>query len=276
MVDLCDEDTPSGESHVRIGAVPYLNAKVLVWGLDTTGPGYSLTFHTPSLLARLLKEGEVDVGLVSSIEFFRHPEYLIIPGMGVCGQDEMWSIRLFHRVPIHALRVVALDPASETTNALLRIVLSERLGLTPRWVELSDGENPVDRDDVDAFLKIGDPCLTFSEPGYEAYDVLSEWRELTGLPFVFALWLVRKGVDLQGLDRRLLRAREEGLTHADEIARAYQRIIGATFERALRYITEIIRYDVEVAELGGLRCFGEKLRQHGLLTSVRPLAFYES
>ncbi|MCK6471248.1 MAG: menaquinone biosynthesis protein [Planctomycetes bacterium] len=260
---------------VRIGSVPYLNSKALIWGLEERekSGAYTLELQPPSLLAKRLAAGELDVALVSSVEFFRHDTYRIVPGIGVCGDREMWSIRLFHRGPLKKIRRVALDPASETTNTLVRVVLAERHGLNVEYVRLAPGEDGAKRGDLDGHVRIGDPCLTFREPGFEPLDLMAEWRAHTGLPFVFAAWLVRGGVELGPVKQRLAQARRDGLAHIDEIAKLHHEEVGLSLERARAYVGGIIHYDLGDAECAGLRRFGEELAKLGLIKQARELVF---
>lgn len=258
---------------VRIGSVPYLNSKALIWGLEARTDAYTLELRPPSVLAKRLAAGELDVALVSSVEFFRHPDYRIVPGLGVCGDREMWSIRLFHRGPLSAIRRVALDPASETTNTLVRVVLKERHGLDVEYVALSPGEDGAARGDVDGHVRIGDPCLAFRDPRFEPLDLMAEWRAHTGLPFVFAAWLVRGGVELGAVKERLAQARRDGLAHLDEIAKLHHEEVGLTLERARAYVGGVIHYDMGDAECAGMKRFGDELAKLGLIPQARELQF---
>ncbi|MCY3023955.1 MAG: menaquinone biosynthesis protein [Planctomycetota bacterium] len=250
---------------IRIGAVPYLNVKVLVYGLQPSTPRYTLEYHVPSVLAQKLREGHVDVALVSSIEYFRNPEYCILPDLSVTAYREMWSIKLFYRPPLNAARRVALDPASETTNALLQILLYEKLRLGIELVTLQPDEDPAKRGDLDGFLKIGDACLTCVPPrGYEVLDLAAEWHAFTNLPFVFAVWLARKGVDLEGVNKDLFLAKREGLRHTDDIARTEAPRLGLDFLRAKNYISRVVHYDLGRPGLGGLDLFRRYLIRQGL------------
>ncbi|MBE7467065.1 MAG: menaquinone biosynthesis protein [Planctomycetes bacterium] len=277
---------------VRLGSVPYLNSKVLIHGLEPEGTfadadagiqnpkseiqnRYTLTLDPPSLLAKKLAAGEVDVALVSSVEYFRRPGYTLVPGLSVSGRREMWSIRLFRRKPLERLKRVGLDPASETTNVFLQVLLKEARGLAPEYVALSRGEDPAARADLDGFLLIGDAALRFAEPGFEATDLLSLWDAATGLPFVFAAWLVRPEARLHGFPARLARARDEGLRHARAIAAAHRGPTGLDLERAHEYVTRIVRYELGTEEQAGLARFGQWLAKHGLVSAARALEFYK-
>ena len=261
---------------IRIGSVPYLNSKVLVYGLAPQTDDYTFETHVPSVLAHQLYEGELDVAFVSSIEYFRHPgEYVILPNLSVSAHREMWSIKLFHRVPLSAARRVGLDPSSNTTNAFLQIILYEKLQLGIEMVPLEPGADPLTRDDLDGFLKIGDPCLTFRPPaGYQALDLAAEWHAFTNLPFVFAIWLAKRGLDLEGVNKTLFLAKREGLRHVDDIARAEAPKLGLEFARAKTYISKIVHYDLGRAELGGLDLFRKYLVRQGIVADGGNFEFY--
>jgi len=260
---------------IRIGCVPYLNAKVLTYGMPLSTPDYALEFHTPSVLVRKLRLNELDIALVSSIEYFRTPAYAILPDLSITGYREMNSVRLFHRGPLKNARRIALDPASETSNALLQIILHEKLGLGIDLVRIAQGEDPLQHSELDGFLKIGDPCLTFVPPAdYEVLDLVGEWNMFTNLPFVFAVWLARQGVDLRGLNKQLFLAKREGLRHVEDIARAEGPVRGLDVTRAKNYISKIVHYDLGRAELGGLGLFRRYLVRQSLAPDGRNFDFY--
>src|SRR4051812_4397528 len=187
----------------------------------------------------------------------------------------MWSIKLFHRVPLKAARRVGMDPSSETTNALLQIILQEKLQLGVELVPMKVGEDPLQRQDLDGFLKMGDPCLQLlMPPGYEALDLAAEWNAFTSLPFVFAVWLARRGVDLEGLNKNLFMAKREGLRNVEQIARAEAPKLGLDYLRAKNYISKIVHYDLGRFELGGLDLFRRYLVRQGLAPHGSGFDFY--
>jgi len=256
---------------LRLGAVPYLNACVLVHGLADRDE-VVLEFHPPSVLAKKLASGELDVALASSIEYLRHPEYVMVPGLSISGLLEMWSIRLFHRVPLTTLQKVALDPASETTNALLQLLLETHVGVRPAYVlpePSPDQPALAGAPDVDAFLRIGDPALTFREAAWQAWDLQAAWHALTGLPFVYGLWLARTGTDVDRLGLVLRRCRDEGLQQTPAIAEREAASRGLTCERAREYISRIVRYTLGEDERTGLRTFQEFLLRSRVITNGR-------
>lgn len=260
---------------IHIGSVPYLNSKVLVYGLQPSTPRYTFDVDVPSVLSKKLRDGSIDVALVSSIEYFRNPDYCMLPDLSVSSHREMWSIKLFHRVPIKSARRVGTDPSSETTNALLQVILHEKLQVGVELVPLQPGEDPMQRQDLDGFLKIGDPCLQFLlPPGYEALDLAAEWNAFTSLPFVFAVWLTRRGVDLEGINKDLFMAKREGLRNVEQIARIEAPKLNLDFLRAKNYISKIVRYDLGRYELGGLDLFRRYLVRQGLIPHGSGFDFY--
>ncbi len=260
---------------IHIGSVPYLNSKVLTYGLKSATPAYTFEAHVPSVLAQKLREGSVDVALVSSIEYFRNPGSTIIPNISVSSHREIWSIQLFHRVPLRESRRIGLDPASETTNALLQVILHEKMELGIELVPLQLGEDPLARDDLDGFLKIGDPCLLFQPPpGYSAMDLAAEWHEFTNLPFVFAVWVCRPGVDLQGINMELFMAKREGLRSIDAIARTEAPKLGMDYHRVKNYISRVVKYDLGREELGGMSLFRKYLVRQQMIEEGQGFDFY--
>jgi len=260
---------------IRIGSVPYLNSKVLTFGLKPSTPAYTFEAHVPSVLAQKLRAEEVDVALVSSIEYFRNPGTTIIPNISVSSHREIWSIQLFHRVPLHEAQRIALDPASETTNALLQVILHEKMKLNIELVQLQLGEDPMLREDIDGFLKIGDPCLLFkTPPGYQTLDLAAEWHEFTKLPFVFAVWVCRPGVNLQGINMELFMAKRDGLRNIDAISRTESRNLGIDYQRVKNYISRIVKYDLGREELGGMSLFRKYLVRQQMIEEGSGFDFY--
>ena len=213
-------DTPPTPSkQLRVGTVPYLVARPLDWGLEEE-PGIELTRAVPAKLVESLRSGELDVALVSSIELFRQPGYSYLSDLAVAAFGHISSVLMFHNCRLEELKSVALDPASRAARALLQIVLSER-GVTPEWVDVPSGEDPRYAG-CDGWLRIGDAALKeYVDPTTpEAFCPSAAWRELTGLPFPYAVWIVRPGVDIRPHLEAFTSARERGakaLSHLIEV-----------------------------------------------------------
>src|SRR5688500_4671688 len=103
---------------VRIGAVGYLNARPLTWALDRYPERWQMRYDVPSVCARLLHDGTVDLGLIPSIEYLRSPDYRFVPGVGIGARGPVASVALYTRVPLSEVREIALDTSSRTSVAL--------------------------------------------------------------------------------------------------------------------------------------------------------------
>ena len=234
------------KSEFRFGSVPYMNAKPLCWALR------DVQYVHPPVLLKLLESGQVDAALLSSIEYFRRPgEFDYVRGLGVCSDGPVASVRLYSRRP--QPRNLALDPNSLTANALAQI----RLGKLPTGVRQGS-----DWSGFDATVVIGDDALRFGEGEY--VDLGTDWKERTGLPFVYALWIVRKGAgDRIGSDLR--EACKQGATRLEEIARSEAARLKMEPAFCLRYLKENVYFEMGPREEKGLELFGRCLKESGLL-----------
>ena len=238
---------------IRVGAVNYLNTKPLIEGLTDFAPEIALSLELPSRLADQMSSGELDIGLIPVIEYFRAENYSFIPGVSIASRGAVLSVTLFSRVPWPEIRTVALDEGSRTSAALTQILLRKRYGITPQIEPL-----PIDMeaDDLttDAVLLIGDRAMRACLPGFEyAYDLGQEWTDWTGLPMVFALWAVRDGVELsQKTAATFGKAKAFGLSRAGQIASREAPHLGLDSGYCRRYLTNIIHYDLGTRELAGL------------------------
>lgn len=255
---------------VRLGAVSYLNSEPHVFGLDQD-PGFRLERDVPSRVARRLHAGEVDLGLIPSIEYaFGH--YAIVPGCAVASRGPVRSVGLFHRGPLEKVRRVALDTSSRTSVALARILLHERLGRSPQYVPMAP--SLVDMLAVaDAALLIGDPALD-AEDRAPHLDLGEEWRRVTGLPFVFAFWAGRPGAVSPAGVRRLREALAAGRGALDAIARDHARGDEALSAALESYLRSNIVYDLGEEEVAGLREFYRRAHALSLIPAVPELRFH--
>ena len=259
---------------IRVGAVNYLNTKPLIEGLASFAPHAHLDLDLPSRLADRLATGDLDVALIPVIEYFRAGTYSIVPGVSIASRGPVLSVTLFSRVPWPDIRSVALDEGSRTSSALTRILLEKRYGVRPQAVHLPMG---VAADDMptDAVLLIGDRAMKACLPGFaHAYDLGQEWFDWTGLPFVYAVWAVRPGVDLRGVDRALQSARDYGLAKVGPIAQREAARLGLDPGFCRRYLGNILSFDLGPPELTGLRRFYELARELGLAPEGVDVDFY--
>jgi len=225
---------------LRVGSVPYLVGRPLDEGLHQE-PDVELSHDVPARLVERLRAGEVDVALVSSIELFRAPGYRYLDGLAVAGRGHVGSVQLFLDGParIEDVRSVALDPASRTARTLTRVLLTED---APEFHEVPAGEDPRAAG-CDAWLRIGDVALReHLDEGLPRWNPSETWAEVTGLPFVFAPWIVRPGVDLSPYAEAFLRAAEHGRTRLHTLAVEAAATWSLTAEDCLRYLAEECTY----------------------------------
>ncbi len=269
--------TPAGTTRppARVGAVGYLNARPLTWALDRDPRRWNVRYDVPSVCASLLHAGEVDLGLIPSIEYLERPDYRFVPGVGIGSFGPVASVALFARRPVKALRRIALDASSRTSVALLKILCARRFGITPEYAPFGPDIEPM-LADCDAALLIGDPALETDAAalGVEKVDLGSEWTAMTGLPFIYAAWTGRLGALGAGDIEALQAAQREGMSAVTAIAKEYAGGDQAIEGRAARYLSDNVRYGLGPDEAAGLQLFLNYAAELRLAPRHRTLEFY--
>lgn len=262
------------EHPIRIGAVNYLNTKPLICDLELLAPQAELVLDVPSRLADLLAEGRLDVALIPVIEYFRAGCHSVVPNIAIASRGPVLSVTLFSRVPWTAIRRVALDAGSRTSAALTQILLGKRYDVSAQVMSLPlDGA--AEDVDADAVLLIGDRAMRACLPGFQhAFDLGQEWFDWTGLPFVYAVWAVRQGVDLCGVDEALRQAKERGLDRAGAIAFAEAPRLGLDAGFCRRYLSNILHFDLGPREQAGLHHYYMLACEMGLARRGVNLEYY--
>ncbi|MFC1736223.1 menaquinone biosynthetic enzyme MqnA/MqnD family protein [Candidatus Hydrogenedentota bacterium] len=240
---------------IRIGAVSYLNAAPLVAGL-AENPQVDPLLDVPSRLAERLASGELDVGLIPTIEYFRGENYEMIPGVGICSNGPVLSVLLLAAKSISELKTIALDPSSRTSVMLTRIILEKYYGLGPVYID-GDSVDTIHTGRADAVLLIGDKAMTADAAGLDTHDLGAIWTERTRLPFVYAVWACRQGADIDKITGIVLNAMESGLATRTWLAAEGAARLGLAEEVCYKYLTENILYEIGDAESDGMRLFGE-------------------
>jgi chorismate dehydratase len=260
---------------LRVGIVNFLNSKPLAWGFlkghhaDLFAPSY----HPPALVARLLAQGNLDIGLIPSIEVQRIPNLRVLPDMCVGAKREVRSVVLVSRGPVEDIRRVALDLNSRTSSTLVRILLRERWGLDPEYLhERPDPERMLS--EADAALIIGDPALRLDREKYHVIDLAAEWKTLTGLPFVFAVWAVRPEVEIPDLPFYFKSSLRYGLSSLDTLVREAAAELGLDTSEVRTYLTENLHFFLRTEEIEGLEEFYRRAHAHGLILEPRPIEFW--
>lgn len=251
--------------NVRVGSVPYLNAKPLTRFISS-----KIELVEPSQLAADLRAGKLDVALVPIMEVLESPAntYRVVDKIAIGSEREVFSVYLNYSVPLAKVKTVALDPASKTSVELARLVLEKFHRLKPRYVSTDEP--------ADAQLLIGDPAITHRQahPEQNYLDLATAWREQTGLPFVFAVWAIRSDAlpksvfdfasPARPVPDLLRRAAKQGLAWRTSLAKN-------PFER--KYLTEHLCYDLGAPQKKAIKLFGEMLTQANRLASEPKLSY---
>jgi predicted solute-binding protein len=239
---------------LRLGCVQYLNARPLIFGW----PG-KVRFDHPSNLCRALAQGELDVALVSSFEFLRNPIYRVIDDISIASDGAVYSVVIAHQTPVADLKQIELDPAAETSVALVHCLLAEQ-GLNPEFVRSFKAAVGPDA----GRLLIGDQAINFRQRhahDFNFWDLGDQWKKLTGLPFVYALWLVRPEIanaaqiagELRSLAAINLRQLDKIVAHLPDP------------DFCMRYYREYLRFTFGTKQEAGLQRFQELCAKHGLI-----------
>lgn len=249
--------SPTAAGAVRIGGVPYLNARPLLLGLERWARDrlLDLVYDDPPALADGLAEGRLDVALIPSVELARMEGIEVVPGIAIGSHGPAGSVLLLSRTAPAEVRRLALDPQSRTSNVLARLLLEEVWGSSP---ECEAGSEDIEAALAgrDAAVRMGDKALFEPRPaGLRVEDLGTAWSELTGLPFVYAVWAAREGVLDRALYERLHASKREGMAALDRIAaeHTYRGRRDPALARA--YLRGCIRYRLGLPEVRGLRAF---------------------
>lgn len=250
----------------RIGSIPYLNVRPLTYGIE-----HRVSLCEPSQLADALHRGQIDCGIVPIAEVLLHDEYDVIDGIAIAARGAVRSVFLAHREPIDKLKRVAVDPASRASAWLVRVILKYGYNVEPEFYPRPPGGKLSEHE---AMMLIGDQAIWYATRNPDTcagfLDLGEAWVQLTGLPFVFAVWAVRRGIDAKPLAKLLCDAKADGLAHLEEIVRATD---VATPEFRREYFTRHVWYDLGDGEKQGIRRFQQYLNEMGLVDSCHDLRY---
>lgn len=244
----------------RIGSVKYLNAVPLTRGLES-----EVVFATPAKLAEMLRRDELDAALVSITEVLLNDRYDIMDGIAIASLGEVYSVFLAHRAPLENITEIFCDTASLTSVNLLKVLLAER-GLKPVFKPLPDYATA---NQHDAVLLIGDAAIDFQRAphDHQIFDLGAAWFELTDLPFVYAVWALRRGIENKALRAELRSAKNFGMDTLDYVIGSREEY-DEDFRRD--YFEWHIHYHLVADEKRGIAKFCELLTKHGLGPVFEP------
>jgi chorismate dehydratase len=260
----------------RVAASSYLNTAPLIWSFIFGNQRESVELVTdtaPARCADMLSKDEVEVALVPVIEYHRLHDVTIVPDVCVGSRSAVRSVVLASRVNnLKKVKRVALDSSSRTSVALVKIIFREFLGFEPEW-ETSPPDLKSMLARADAALIIGDPAMTMPRDQLRVFDLATLWHDYTGLGFVFAMWMTHAGTAQASRAIDFASARDEGLSHLDEIVSQYSTQLDLSAEEIKVYLTRNIAFRMDDEMTRGLEMYFELAQKHRLIDRAKPLEF---
>jgi chorismate dehydratase len=295
---------------LRISIVKYLNTTPLVWSF-THGPlkgKYDLSFTVPSLCAEALRSNAADIAIIPAIEYQRIDDLVILPDLAIASKTRVRSLLLVSKLPLEKARRIALDSSSRSTQALTKILCQQKWKIAPEFFEMPpDLPNMLLR--ADAALLIGDPALRLSLatesgtrrgeageqicsaasanlaaiPGSQAtavldpdttlhiYDVVEQWRRMTALPAVLAVWAGRRKAATPEVVADFQASRHYGMRHLSEISTQAAAELNLPANKLQRYLTENINFSLDEENQRGLAAYFAQAAELNLIPRVKPI-----
>ncbi len=268
----------------RVGRIAYLNVLPIYFALENIfgENSFHLVRGTPAELNALMRRGEVDLGSISAMEYGRaFRDYFLLPDLSISSRGAVGSVLLFSRVPFSRLdgRRIRVSAASASGAALVKILMAEIFEVQPlyQWGHLAGAPLA----DVAAVMAIGDEALRLKAAGAMPFelDLGQAWQELTGLPFVFGVWAVRRDFaaahpgDTATLHRLLLRSRDWGLGSLAKLSRIAAACFSLTPAQILAYFNQL-DYSLDPEHEEGLATFFNYLYNLGELDEAPQLVFF--
>ena len=276
----------------------YLNTAPLVRGF-THGPlrgKYQLSFTVPSRCAEALRSGAADVAIIPAIEYQRIPDLLILPNLSIASKKSVRSLLLVSKKPIQQVARIALDRSSRSTQALTRILCEKHWQIAPEFFEAAP-DLPEMLRHSDAALLIGDPALRLALATASAtrrgtsgelvtsaaaaglsnsgllylYDIVEQWRALTSLPAVLAVWAARRTAVTPELVQDFHDSLAFGLQHLDAIAAEASAEMNLPAADLRRYLSENIDYHLDEENLLGLQRYFDLAANLGLISQANQI-----
>jgi len=268
---------------LRVSAISYLNTVPLMWGFEhgSAGAHFQVTYTIPSQCAANLKSGAADIGIIPAAAYASIPDLVILPRVAIASIRPVRSILLVAKVPLDKIRTVALDTSSLTSVALLKVLFAKWWGAGRNFTAMAPHIDQM-LSVNDAGLVIGDPALRIDRSKYITFDLAEEWIRLTGKPFVFAFWAVRKeslrniapDLDLAAVFQG---SRDDGLApdSLHVIAEEWAPRLYLSPAEVMSYLTENIHYYLDPECIEGLQLFYQYARDCGALPQAPALQFLE-
>ena len=271
---------------LKISAISFLNTAPLMWDFEhdpsrEIRENFVVDYTVPSLCAEALRTGAGDIGIIPVITTAEIADLVVLPDVAIAARDRVRSILLVSRRPLDEVRTVAVDTSSRTSVGLIDVLLTKFYGgrrelrpMTPALETMLAS--------CDAGLLIGDPAMMAKTDGLYSYDLGELWRTQTGLPFVFAVWAVRKAALAQmrpdlALGGIFRSSRDHGLRPENlaAIAREWAPRIGLRQAEIVQYLQENIHYRLDEECRKGLARYFALASECGVIERVPELEFWE-
>jgi chorismate dehydratase len=271
---------------LKISAISFLNTVPLMWDFEhepsqELRENFEIEYTVPSLCAKALREGTADIGIIPVITTATIPDLVVLPDIAIAALNKVWSIQLVSKKPIEEIRTVAVDTSSRTSVGLTQVLLTKFFGGHRELTPMPPVLGPM-LETCDAGLLIGDPAMVTKTDGLYAYDLAELWKARTGLPFVFAVWTVRRsalaemksGLDLGGIFKR---SRDHGLQpeNVAAIAKEWSQRMGLSEGAITRYLQENIHYTLDGECRKGLALYFKLAAECGVIPAAPELEFLE-
>jgi chorismate dehydratase len=271
---------------LKISAISFLNTVPLMWDFEhepslEVRENFDVEYTLPSQCAQALRDGTADIGIIPVITTATIPGLVVLPDVAIAALNQVRSIQLVSKKPIEEIRTVAVDTSSRTSVGLTQVLLTKFFGGHRELTPMAPVLGPM-LERCDAGLLIGDPAMLAKTDGLHVYDLAEVWRASTGLPFVFAVWAVRKsalaemraGLDLGAIFRR---SRDHGLLpqNVAAIAREWSPRMGLSEAAISSYLRENIHYQLDAECRKGLALYFKLAAECGVIERVPELEFWE-
>jgi chorismate dehydratase len=276
---------------LKISAISFLNTAPLMWDFEheptrEIRENFEIDYTLPSRCAEALQAGEADIGIIPVITTAEIAGLVVLPDVAIASLNRVRSIQLVSKRPMEEIRTVAVDTSSRTSVGLTQVLLTKFFGGRRELRPMAPVLGAM-LESCDAGLLIGDPAMMVKTEGLYAYDLYSYdlgevWRAKTGLPFVFAVWAVRKaalaemreGLELGGIFRR---SRDHGLLpeNVAAIAREWAPRMGLEEAEIASYLQENIHYRLDAECRKGLALYFELAAECGVIEQAPELEFWE-
>jgi chorismate dehydratase len=271
---------------LKISAISFLNTAPLMWDFEhepsrEIRENFEVAYTLPSLCAQALQAGTADIGIIPVITTAQIAGLVVLPDVAIAARNKVRSIQLVSKVPMEEIRTVAVDTSSRTSVGLTQVLLTKFFGGPRELKPMAPALGPM-LAECDAGLLIGDPAMMVKTDGLYAYDLAEVWREKTGLPFVFAVWAVRKaalaemreGLDLGGIFKG---SRDHGLRpeNVAAIAREWAPRMGLAESEIVSYLQENIHYQLDAECRKGLALYFKLAAECGVIARAPELEYWE-